>query len=497
MALTFRAKQVTSNSASASLTIPAPTLVAGDLLITLVIPIKSSTIGAIQPPTGWTQRAEPVFNLVDNNLIAFGYLYTKIATASEPANYVWGFSGVSNNFNLGWIGSYAGPDATTQWLSHASSVAFNEATAPVIPAFTATESELLFLWALNDEGTSVWTAPAGMTAREWTGGLLVCDQAISAGSTGTRTPTNTIVADGFAYMAGFKSPAGGGATIVSAVGTSAGFSTVAGVARARASSAGAAAGLATLAGVSLARIRVASVGTVAGGATVAGVSSARIRVASAGAAAGLATVAGIGQAVAVSVGTSAGLADVTGVSSARIRVAADGLASGLATVAGVSAIRNIQAAAGLATGSSSSAGVARATASSAGPAHGSSGAIGVTGAGAIVPAAGLATGSSGVTGQAVALVSSIGLSAGLSSVEGASVARVRVAAAGLAAGAATVLGYSLPFAGPSDTVAFVRVGIVRPCRFVGFGLEATANARSIGIEPRAALVAAGVAGEEG
>jgi hypothetical protein len=77
------------------------------------------------------------------------------------------------------------------------------------------------------------------------------------------------------------------------------------------------------------------------------------------------------------------------------------------------------------------------------------------------------------------------------------VARVRVAAAGLAAGAATVLGYSLPFAGPSDTVAFVRVGIVRPCRFVGFGLEATANARSIGIEPRAALVAAGVAGEEG
>ena len=144
-----------------SLVINKPTgTVQNDVMITAMTIGQNSTI---TPPTGWT-----LMRRVDN-LDSYSYssmvVYYKVAGASEPSSYTWGFS--TTTFVAAWSASYVNVNTSTPidvsngQTNNTSSAMSTSFSVPSINTSNASEMVVAAFGAYY--GAYTWTPPSGMT----------------------------------------------------------------------------------------------------------------------------------------------------------------------------------------------------------------------------------------------------------------------------------------------------------------------------------------------
>lgn len=121
----FRDSYINSDSAAAtSWTGTVPTVAEGDLMVAVIMHRQSG--GTLTPPTGWTQQGSDYMSgIAFSGDVQLLTVYTKVATASEPATVAWtmassaricGFlvSLVGNDFTMGTaLEGYGNGDTTS------------------------------------------------------------------------------------------------------------------------------------------------------------------------------------------------------------------------------------------------------------------------------------------------------------------------------------------------------------------------------------------------
>lgn len=175
-------------TAVTSMSVPKPTgTVEGDFLM-LVVQRSGGTLAA---PSGWTFVDSVVHTLTESHYIA---VYTKVAGASEPANYTLNFSNPFTNWVVASICRITGS------FNHVNAVAKNTNTL-ICPSATTSVNDCL-VYRLAERGTHLetQTAPSGTTER-WNlnygggqGGMWAgCATHVqaTAGATGTAEWTST------------------------------------------------------------------------------------------------------------------------------------------------------------------------------------------------------------------------------------------------------------------------------------------------------------------
>lgn len=172
--------ETSANSATRSVARPTGTG-AGQLLLAQVV-ADGGTGTTITPPSGWT-----LVKRTDSTTELAVAIYTRWATASEPATYTWSFS-PSGRSAIG-LARYLDVDATTPLDVAVASATADAATLTAPSVTTATPNALLVVMAASKRATTF--APAsGMTERyDVAAGVTAeaSDQAIAAaGTTGTR-----------------------------------------------------------------------------------------------------------------------------------------------------------------------------------------------------------------------------------------------------------------------------------------------------------------------
>jgi hypothetical protein len=192
----------------AGLRVPVPPgTLANDIMIASIAgrPCSGASGGActttITPPVGWT----PVnsFNqTTGGGTGGFGnvlYVYRRIATGAEPADYTWRFGGTPvNNGAVGGILSFSGVDTTNPIVADAGQTTPSATShaAPSIDTGAETSTMLVATHAANSSTT--WTSVEGMTEAVDGASLAVpnglgISMAVyhqaqaAAGATGTRT----------------------------------------------------------------------------------------------------------------------------------------------------------------------------------------------------------------------------------------------------------------------------------------------------------------------
>lgn len=157
-AIAFRSGASTDLSGlGASITINKPTGTAkGDVLIASIA-VRPQTV-TITAPAGWT-----LVNRQDNaggsaNSLA---VYSKVATATEPASYTWSFS--ANTGNEGGILAFSGVDNTTPINVSGGSITAATTTTFTAPSVTTTVTNTMIVTAHEYSSSGRWTAPPGMT----------------------------------------------------------------------------------------------------------------------------------------------------------------------------------------------------------------------------------------------------------------------------------------------------------------------------------------------
>jgi outer membrane protein assembly factor BamB len=157
-AIAFRSGASTDlNGQAASITITKPTGTAkGDVLIASVAVLPDTV--TITAPTGWA-----LVNRQNNagggaNSLA---VYSKVATATEPASYTWSFS--ANTGNEGGIMAFSGVDNTTPINVSGGSITAPKTTTFLAPSVTTTVTNTVIVTAHEYASSDRWTAPAGMT----------------------------------------------------------------------------------------------------------------------------------------------------------------------------------------------------------------------------------------------------------------------------------------------------------------------------------------------
>ena len=188
--------------------VPAGT-VAGDVMVASIA-VQPSTI-VITPPAGWT--------LVRNNTQAAGSssrmaTYYRVATAGEPASYVWTFSGAASTGAAGGIMSFSGVNTATpidaengnttaSSLTHtANAVTTVSGNTMLVGSFEFTSTPTAANWTSNmttnavDQGSVAGPSNAGIRL------LMAYETRAATGTTGTRTATASgVTADtGLAYL---------------------------------------------------------------------------------------------------------------------------------------------------------------------------------------------------------------------------------------------------------------------------------------------------------
>lgn len=93
--------------AAISKTLNSPAHLAGDLLVACIVTRDSG--GAVTPPSGWTLEGAYLQQLAFSGITQQIAVYTKIATDSEPASYVW--SQAASSRICGLIVSIGGSDS--------------------------------------------------------------------------------------------------------------------------------------------------------------------------------------------------------------------------------------------------------------------------------------------------------------------------------------------------------------------------------------------------
>jgi PKD repeat protein len=172
--------QATNTTATTTLKIPRPIGVAqGDVLVSCVS-LNGGSIAATGVPTGWVPLAE--VTTIANPKV---YGYYKVATGSEPTDYVWTTSSTTSG---GGIARYSGASGLDTAATSASGAAASSGT---IPAVTSTTSNAMLVGCMSvNSGSVTLTSPNGMSQVVETGArrFEVADgiQAI-AGPSGAKT----------------------------------------------------------------------------------------------------------------------------------------------------------------------------------------------------------------------------------------------------------------------------------------------------------------------
>jgi hypothetical protein len=188
--ITFHgASGANTGSGATSITFAKPSGVATNDVMLVQIVANGAAGNVYTPPTGW--------NLIrrDNTSVLIGdALYYKVATASEPASYTFGFSSLQPA--SGGIVAYGGVDTTNPIDAHSGSVNLN--VGPPLTAKTVTTTTpndmILFFGAVTSKTTV--TPPSGMTQRWYATGSTktsseMAEQLLSIqGATGNRVGTS-------------------------------------------------------------------------------------------------------------------------------------------------------------------------------------------------------------------------------------------------------------------------------------------------------------------
>jgi len=226
--LEFRNAATNSNANQSTIVVDKPTgTVEGDLMV-MVVGIfypERYNLPTFTPPGGWTFEGYADVDDLDedfNETVDDWWIrvYTKVAGASEPANYTYGATIENGNeidiAILTYIGAPTGEAMPSEDFGF--NYEFGLADTYVSPTVTADAGDLLFY--INNDGTTV--APSGMTERVGIGGsplasaglFIAEEQRLTAGATGTRTPVSHTYSKlaGSATVHGTGGGAGGVAT---------------------------------------------------------------------------------------------------------------------------------------------------------------------------------------------------------------------------------------------------------------------------------------------
>lgn len=146
--------QAWAASLSGGISVPAPSVAAGDLLIAVAWRIAS---GGMWSSTGWTKEAE----VTGTHGVA---IFKKTATGSEPSSYTFTHNtGTSSGFVF--IIAYRG--ASTIAGNNLAGMSLNTVDPQVAASMSVTQGNaLLAICGLNNNTVTLTSGPAGMTSRQ-------------------------------------------------------------------------------------------------------------------------------------------------------------------------------------------------------------------------------------------------------------------------------------------------------------------------------------------
>lgn len=170
MAVALRSQAVASGSTAATLTLSTPVGVQdGDYLIAFIHSQASGSSSDISL-SGWT-RINAAFIPSDNGSRVTG-IFAKIATSSEPANFVFTVPGTGTR-SVGFIAAYSGVD-TTSPVAYSSAYTKNSSSGSSLNISSDSGSANYFtieLWAAN------YASPNSYALGSYTGGLSLLGEA--------------------------------------------------------------------------------------------------------------------------------------------------------------------------------------------------------------------------------------------------------------------------------------------------------------------------------
>jgi hypothetical protein len=152
--IALRASAFAANPVDTKLVIPRPTGVqAGDVMVAAVDVKVNPTVTA---PSGWTLVVSTV-----NGSNMTQRVYTKVATAGEPASYQWSFN--ESRAATGGILAYSG--VSTSAPVQVFSAQIGSSASIVAPSVTTASSGALVLGVFGIANGAAISPPAGMTER--------------------------------------------------------------------------------------------------------------------------------------------------------------------------------------------------------------------------------------------------------------------------------------------------------------------------------------------
>ena len=179
-----------TNGASPTIAIPSGTA-SGDILVAIMGADNDGVSSAMTAPSGWVLQGSDTSHAAGPMKV-----WTKVATASEPSTYSFGFTSASdcNLTVLRVTGSSSSPmDGSVSFGGQTT--ASTSHTAPASSP-TATNSLRICAWNAMIVNTATWSAPSGFTLDgtaaqgNYYAHLMVGHKALSAsGSTGTAVAT--------------------------------------------------------------------------------------------------------------------------------------------------------------------------------------------------------------------------------------------------------------------------------------------------------------------
>ncbi|HEX4677700.1 MAG TPA: invasin domain 3-containing protein, partial [Gaiellaceae bacterium] len=148
-----------STKTGSPLAITKPTGVATGNLLIATISMRDTT-ATITPPAGWTLVTQATSNATTRQVV-----YSKVATAAEPASYSWSWAGGtgasdSSGVMLSYSGIWAGTGSNIDTFTTATAVG---STTAATAAGTAVYAQDMILALYGAAGQSSFTTPAGMT----------------------------------------------------------------------------------------------------------------------------------------------------------------------------------------------------------------------------------------------------------------------------------------------------------------------------------------------
>jgi len=156
-------------AAGLTIAVPAGTGL-GDVMVA-AIAVRPSTV-TITPPAGWTAYSAIEQPATNSNR---QQLFTRVATASEPGSYTWGFSGAHSGA-AGAVGSYFGANTATPVDISGGNVTASD-TAHTALSITTGVADTMVIAAHSFASAELWSPPAGMTERADVASLPVANAA--------------------------------------------------------------------------------------------------------------------------------------------------------------------------------------------------------------------------------------------------------------------------------------------------------------------------------